>query len=172
MYRRSYEPFWEDLGLHRSEADGRLYRSVRGILRHTVEESFEAGEADITTRANQGWRATAPTLRECSPTPPAGRVLYYTLSSVTRHPIADARELTVRARANAPQICRERAGLCGARDFEYGRRRNGGLRATPRTGRDCAICQSAYCPARVFGRQAGRGRSRAEPLRSISIFNG
>ena len=24
------------------------------------------GEADITTRGNSGWRATAPTLRECS----------------------------------------------------------------------------------------------------------
>ncbi len=28
--------------------------------------TMEAGEADITTRANQGWRATAPTLRECT----------------------------------------------------------------------------------------------------------
>lgn len=31
-----------------------------------VSLSMEAGEADITTRANSGWRATAPTLRECS----------------------------------------------------------------------------------------------------------
>jgi len=31
-----------------------------------VTLSLEAGEADITTRANNGWRATAPTLRECS----------------------------------------------------------------------------------------------------------
>jgi len=28
--------------------------------------TMEAGGADITTRANQGWRATAPTLRECT----------------------------------------------------------------------------------------------------------
>ena len=28
--------------------------------------NLEAGEADVTTRANQGWRATAPTLRECT----------------------------------------------------------------------------------------------------------
>jgi hypothetical protein len=27
--------------------------------------SLSAGEADVTTRANSGWRATAPTLREC-----------------------------------------------------------------------------------------------------------
>jgi hypothetical protein len=27
--------------------------------------SVSAGEADVTTRANSGWRATAPTLREC-----------------------------------------------------------------------------------------------------------
>ena len=31
-----------------------------------VSLSLEAGEADVTTRANQGWRATAPTLRECT----------------------------------------------------------------------------------------------------------
>jgi hypothetical protein len=28
--------------------------------------SLEAGDADITTRGNSGWRATAPTLRECT----------------------------------------------------------------------------------------------------------
>jgi len=27
--------------------------------------NLEAGEADVTTRGNSGWRATAPTLREC-----------------------------------------------------------------------------------------------------------
>jgi len=31
-----------------------------------VNLSLEAGEADITTRGNSGWRATAPTLRECT----------------------------------------------------------------------------------------------------------
>jgi len=31
-----------------------------------VTLNLEAGEADVTTRANSGWRATAPTLRECS----------------------------------------------------------------------------------------------------------
>jgi hypothetical protein len=31
-----------------------------------VTVTMEAGEADITTRANQGWRATAPTLRTCT----------------------------------------------------------------------------------------------------------
>ena len=31
-----------------------------------VTVSLEAGEADITTRANSGWRATAPTLKTCS----------------------------------------------------------------------------------------------------------
>lgn len=31
-----------------------------------VTLSMEAGEADVTTRANSGWRATAPTLRECT----------------------------------------------------------------------------------------------------------
>ena len=31
-----------------------------------VTLTMEAGEADITTRGNSGWRATAPTLRECT----------------------------------------------------------------------------------------------------------
>lgn len=31
-----------------------------------VTLTLEAGEADITTRANSGWRATAPTLREAT----------------------------------------------------------------------------------------------------------
>ena len=31
-----------------------------------VTQTLEAGEADVTTRANSGWRATAPTLRECT----------------------------------------------------------------------------------------------------------
>lgn len=31
-----------------------------------VTLTLDAGEADVTTRANSGWRATAATLRECS----------------------------------------------------------------------------------------------------------
>ena len=31
-----------------------------------VTLTLEAGEADVTTRGNSGWRATAPTLRECT----------------------------------------------------------------------------------------------------------
>jgi len=31
-----------------------------------VTLSLEAGEADVTTRANAGWRATAATIRECT----------------------------------------------------------------------------------------------------------
>lgn len=31
-----------------------------------VTVNLEAGSADVTTRANSGWRAKAPTLRECS----------------------------------------------------------------------------------------------------------
>jgi len=31
-----------------------------------VTLTLEAGEADVTTRANSGWRATVPTLRECT----------------------------------------------------------------------------------------------------------
>lgn len=55
--------------------DGKLYFGVTGADLATLAElsnardvsvKLSAGEADITTRANQGWRGTAPTLRECS----------------------------------------------------------------------------------------------------------
>ena len=53
--------------------NAKLYYGAAGATATTemgnvkdVTLTLEAGEADITTRANQGWRATAPTLRECS----------------------------------------------------------------------------------------------------------
>ena len=55
--------------------DGKLYRNTATYETPTWAEmtnvkdvtlNLEAGEADVTTRANQGWRATAPTLRECT----------------------------------------------------------------------------------------------------------
>ena len=53
--------------------DAKLYHGPSGATASTemsnvrdVTLSLEAGEADVTTRANSGWRATAPTLRECT----------------------------------------------------------------------------------------------------------
>jgi len=53
--------------------DGKLYHGVAGTTASTemgnvrdVTLTMEAGSADVTTRANFGWRATAPTLRECT----------------------------------------------------------------------------------------------------------
>jgi hypothetical protein len=53
--------------------NAKIYHGAAGSTASTeltnvrdVTVSLEAGEADITTRANSGWRATAPTLRECS----------------------------------------------------------------------------------------------------------
>ncbi len=53
--------------------NAKLYHGVAGGPANTemtnvrnVTLNLEAGEADVTTRANLGWRATAPTLRECS----------------------------------------------------------------------------------------------------------
>jgi hypothetical protein len=53
--------------------NAKIYHGTAGSTADTeltnvkdVTVSLEAGEADITTRANDGWRATAPTLRECS----------------------------------------------------------------------------------------------------------
>ena len=55
--------------------DAKIYQGAAGGALATLTEmsnvkdvtlTLEAGEADITTRANGGWRATAPTLRECT----------------------------------------------------------------------------------------------------------
>ena len=55
--------------------DAKIYQGAAGGALGTLTEmsnvkdvtlTLEAGEADITTRANGGWRATAPTLRECT----------------------------------------------------------------------------------------------------------
>jgi TP901-1 family phage major tail protein len=55
--------------------DAKIYQGAAGGELATLTEmsnvkdvtlNLEAGEADITTRANSGWRATAPTLRECT----------------------------------------------------------------------------------------------------------
>ena len=51
-----------------------LYQGVAGVTMPSTEVThvrdvtltLEAGEADVTTRGNGGWRATAPTLRECT----------------------------------------------------------------------------------------------------------
>ena len=55
--------------------DAKIYQGTAGAELTAMAEmsnvrdvtlNLEAGEADITTRANSGWRATAPTLRECT----------------------------------------------------------------------------------------------------------
>src|SRR5512137_1633351 len=53
--------------------NAKLYYGAAGATATTemgnvkdVTLTLEAGEADVTTRANSGWRATAPTLRECT----------------------------------------------------------------------------------------------------------
>ena len=55
--------------------DAKICQGVAGDELATLTEmnnvkdvtlTLEAGEADVTTRANSGWRATVPTLRECS----------------------------------------------------------------------------------------------------------
>ena len=53
--------------------NAKIYQGAAGAALGSLTEmsnvkdvtlSLEAGEADVTTRANQGWRATAPTLRQ------------------------------------------------------------------------------------------------------------
>jgi hypothetical protein len=55
--------------------DAKLYFGVTGAELSAMTEigntkdvtlTMDAGEADITTRGNSGWRATAATLRECT----------------------------------------------------------------------------------------------------------
>jgi hypothetical protein len=55
--------------------NAKIYQGAAGAALSALTEmgnvrdvtlTLEAGEADVTTRANAGWRATAPTLRECT----------------------------------------------------------------------------------------------------------
>lgn len=55
--------------------NSKVYQGAAGAELATLTEltnvkdvtvTLEAGEADVTTRANSGWRATAATLRECT----------------------------------------------------------------------------------------------------------
>lgn len=55
--------------------NAKIYRGAAGAVIGSLVEmanvkdvtlTMEAGEADITTRGNSGWRATAPTLKECT----------------------------------------------------------------------------------------------------------
>jgi len=52
--------------IYQGDAGGALATLTEMANVKDVTLSLEAGEADVTTRANQGWRATAPTLRECT----------------------------------------------------------------------------------------------------------
>ena len=55
--------------------NAKIYQGEKGAELETLSElsnvrdvtlNLSAGEADVTTRANSGWKSTAPTLRECS----------------------------------------------------------------------------------------------------------
>ena len=46
------------------ETDPDMMTKVDNVRDVTLQ--MEAGSADITTRGNSGWRATAPTIRECT----------------------------------------------------------------------------------------------------------
>ncbi len=52
--------------IYQGEAGAQLASLTEMSNVRDVTLSMEAGEADVTTRANSGWRATAPTLRECT----------------------------------------------------------------------------------------------------------
>ncbi len=58
------------LGMNAKIYQGAAGANISTLLEMTnvrdVTLSLTAGEADVTTRANSGWRATAPSLREAS----------------------------------------------------------------------------------------------------------
>ena len=56
----------KDAKIYQGAAGGELAALTEMSNVRDVTLNLEAGEADITTRANGGWRATAPTLRECT----------------------------------------------------------------------------------------------------------
>lgn len=56
----------KDAKIYQGAAGGELDALVEMSNVKDVTVTMEAGKADITTRGNKGWRATAPTLRECT----------------------------------------------------------------------------------------------------------
>jgi len=58
------------LGMNAKAYQGAAGAALSGLTEMAnvkdVSLSLEAGEADVTTRANKGWRANAATLRECT----------------------------------------------------------------------------------------------------------
>ena len=56
----------KDAKIYQGAAGGELGTLTGMDNVRDVTLNLEAGEADVTTRANSGWRATAPTLRECT----------------------------------------------------------------------------------------------------------
>jgi len=56
------------LGMNAKIYQGAAGESLQNLTEvdNVVSLNLEAGEADVTTRGNSGWRATAPTLRECT----------------------------------------------------------------------------------------------------------
>jgi len=56
----------KDAKIYQGTAGGELTALTEMSNVRDVKLNLEAGEADVTTRANGGWKATAATLRECS----------------------------------------------------------------------------------------------------------
>jgi TP901-1 family phage major tail protein len=56
----------KDAKIYQGTAGGELVTLTEMANVRDVTLNLEAGEADVTTRANSGWRATTPTLRECT----------------------------------------------------------------------------------------------------------
>lgn len=56
----------KDAKIYQGTAGGALAALTEMSNVKDVTLTLEAGEADVTTRGNSGWRATAPTLRECT----------------------------------------------------------------------------------------------------------
>jgi len=52
--------------IYQGASDGEISTLTEMSNVRDVTLTMESGEADITTRGNSGWRATAPTLKECT----------------------------------------------------------------------------------------------------------
>ena len=56
----------KDAKIYQGVAGGELAALAEMSNVRDVTVTLETGEADVTTRANSGWRATAATLKECT----------------------------------------------------------------------------------------------------------
>ena len=76
-----------------------------------VTVNMSAGEADVTTRGNSGWRQTVPTLRECT--------IEFTMLYLPGEATFDTLHAAFNSGDTVPASCEGISGQWGVTNFSY-----------------------------------------------------